>query len=114
MYWVRAMATAIYTLNRITNENRKSAFELFFGQKLDLRKLRIFGCTVFMQKREPQRSKLEPRGLNCKFLGYDDCSPSYVVQEIDSGKIHFATNTIFFENEIPSLDPSADSVVRSG
>ena len=67
-----------------------------------------------MQKRKQQRSNLEPRGVKCrKFLGYDDCSPSYVVQEIDSGKIHFARNTIFIENEIPSLDPSGDAVVRS-
>ena len=114
MYWVRAMATANYTLNCITNEKtKKSPFELFFGKKPDLTKLRVFGCIVFMQKRKQQRSKLEPRGVKCKFLGYDDCSPSYVVQEIDSGQIHFARNTIFNENEIPSSDFSGDSVVRS-
>ena len=33
MYWVCAMATANYTLNRITNENRKYPFELFFWSK---------------------------------------------------------------------------------
>ena len=114
LYWVRAMATANYTLNRITNEKtEKSPFEQFFGNKTDLRELRVFGCTVFMQKRKQQRSKLEPRGVKYKFLGYDDCSPSYDVQEIDSGKIHFARNTIFNENEIPSSDPSGDSFVRS-
>ena len=100
MYRVRAMATANYTSNRITNENRKSPFELFFGQKPDSGKLRIFGCRVFMQKRKQQRSKLGLRGVKCKFLGYDDCSPSYVVQKIDSGKIHFAKNIIFNDNEI--------------
>ena len=117
MYWVRAMATANYTSNRITNEKtEKSPFELFFGKKPDLRNFRVFGCTVFMQKRKQQRSKLEPRGVKCKFLGYDDCSPSYIVQEIDSGgKIHFARNTIiiFNENEILSSDFNGDSVVRS-
>ena len=114
MYWVRAMATANYTLNRITNEKtKKSPFELCFGKKPDLTKLRVFGCTVFMQKRKQQRSKLEPRGVKCKFLGYEDCSPSYVVQEIDSGKIHFARNTIFNENEIPSSHFGGDRVVRS-
>ena len=62
-----------------------------------------------MQQRKQQRTKLEPRGFKCKFLGYDDCSPSYVVQEIDSGKIHFARNTYFNENKIPS----GNSVVMS-
>ena len=92
---------------------RKSPFELFFCPKPELRKLRTFGCTVFMQKRKPQRSKLVPRGVKCKFLGYDDCSLSYVVQEIDPGKTHFARNTIFNENEIPSSDVSGVGAVRS-
>ena len=92
---------------------RNSPLELFFGPEPDLRKLRIFGCTVFMQKRKPQRSKLVPRGVNCKFLGYDDCSLSYVVQEIDPGKIDFARNTIFNENEKPSSDVSGDGAVMS-
>ena len=42
MYWVRAMATANYTLNRITNVKfKKFLFELFFGHKTDFRSLRV-------------------------------------------------------------------------
>ena len=33
---------------------------------------------------------------------------SYVVQEIESGKTHFARNTIFNENEIPDLSSSSE------
>ena len=117
MYWVRAMATASYFFNRITTEkSRKSPLELFFGKEPDLRKLPMFGCTVFMQKQKQQRSKQKTRGVKCKFLGYDDCNPSTmivdVVAETDSGKLHFARKTIFNENEIPSSEFSGDIFVR--
>ena len=53
--------------------------------------------------------------MKFKFLGYDDSSPFYVVQKIESSRTHFAGITIFKENEIPDLCSSTeDSLVSSG
>ena len=37
---------------------------------LPISKISIFGCTVFMRKRDRKVSKLEPKALEGKFVGY--------------------------------------------
>ena len=105
IYWVGAMATANDNFNRITNEKSKKA----------IKRSKIFGCTAYMQRRRRQRSKLAPRGLKCKFLGNDERSPAYLVQVVDSGKINFARNVIFNDDESPEVThhcEETDSTLR--
>ena len=47
--------------------------------KLSFRKLAIFGCTVFMRKRDRDFSKLEPKALEGKFVGYTEGDNAYMV-----------------------------------
>ena len=76
-------------------------------------KVRKIGCAEYMQKRKQECGKGERRGVKLKFIGDDDISPTYVVQEIESGRTHFAGNTIFKEKEIPDLTSSTEDKLVS-
>ena len=95
-------------------KQKKSPFKLFCKKNLDLKRLRVFDCTVHMLEREQLRGKLEHRGVKCRFLRNDDGSRFYVVQEIASGKNQFSRNTVFSKTEIPdSSSSSEDPLVSS-
>ena len=47
--------------------------------KLSVIKLSVFGCTVFMRKRDRDVSKIEPKALEGKFVGYTEGDNGYQV-----------------------------------
>ena len=103
-YWLRAIATASHLRNLVVTESGGlTPFESFTGRKPHIEKLKVFGCTVFVQKRKNLRQKLDQKASKCKFLGYDEHSPGYVVQDMSTGKVFVARNVIFNEKEVPSF-----------
>ena len=54
-------------------------------------------------KRKINLKKLDLRSVKAKFIGYDDRSTAYILQEFNSQKIVKARNVIFKENEIQSF-----------
>ena len=73
-FWCEAVATAVYVLNRTINSSSKSKtrFELFFGRKPDISRLRTFGCTAYAKVYDELRSKWEAKAREGIFVGYDD------------------------------------------
>ena len=55
--------------------------------KLSISKLSIFGCTVFMRKRDRDVSKLEPKVLEGKFVGYTEGDNGYLVYVPNTRKV---------------------------
>ena len=102
-YWVRTLSTAahIRNLTVTANSQGKSPFELFTGKPPRRNHLRVFGCTAYVMKRKVNLRKLDSRSV--KFIGYDDRSTAYVLQEFDSKNIIKARNVIFREIEIQSF-----------
>ncbi|KYM95373.1 Copia protein [Cyphomyrmex costatus] len=80
-FWAEAVATANYIRNRcITNVLKgKTPFEAWHGRRPNVEHLRIFGETAFMLDKTPGKGKLDPRGIKCTFLGYDEPSRSFRV-----------------------------------
>ena len=54
-------------------------------------------------KRKINLRKLDSRSVKAKFIGYDDRSTAYILQEFDSKKIIKVRNVIFRESEIQSF-----------
>ncbi|CAB4033966.1 Retrovirus-related Pol poly from transposon TNT 1-94 [Paramuricea clavata] len=105
-YWVRALSTAAHIRNLTVTANSnqgKSLFELFTGKPPRRNQLRVFGCTAYVMKRKINMKKLDSRSVKAKFIGYDDKSTAYILQEFDSKKVIKARNVIFKENEIQSF-----------
>ena len=67
----------------------KCPAELMRGMKpkLSIIKLSIFGCTIFMSKRDRDVSKLEAMALEGKFLGYTEVDNGYLVYVPNTRKV---------------------------
>ena len=69
--WPEAVRTIVYGQNRIShnalgNKNRK---EMFYGEKLEVSNLKIFGCLVYIHILKEKISKLDPSGKKGLFVG---------------------------------------------
>ena len=105
-YWVRAISTVAHIRNLTVTAGStqgKSPFELFTGKPPRRNHLRVFGGTAYVMKRKVNLKKLDSRSVKAKFIGYDDKSTGYILQEFESKNVIRAHNVIFKESEIQSL-----------
>jgi hypothetical protein len=106
-YWVRALATAVHIRNltvSINSNQNRSPFELFTGKAPRRNHLRVFGCTAYVRKRKINLRKLDSRSVEAKFLGYDDKSTAYILQEFSTKKIIKARRPKESFLESPNID----------
>ena len=77
--------------------------------KLSISKLSIFGCTVFMRKRDREVSKLEPKALEGKFVGYTEGENGYLVYIPNTRKLMAARDVIIKESEVGSIPDNKET-----
>jgi len=72
--WAEGMKCATYVINKIplSPNNMKSSYELMFGEKPNIKNLRVFGFICYVHIPDSQRSKLDPKARKCIFVGYDE------------------------------------------
>lgn len=97
--WAEAINYAVFTLNQTgtSSVKGKSPAELWFGRKIDVKKLRIFGseCYVYIEKHK--RGKMDKKSQKGIFVGYDLDSPSYRIYIEDKDDVISSENVIFNE-----------------
>ena len=77
--------------------------------KLSISKLSIFGCTVFMRKRDRDVSKLEPKALEGKFLGYTEGDNGYLVYVPNTYKVVAVRDVIIKDSEVGSTPDNTET-----
>lgn len=78
IFWSEAVIAAVYLINRCPTNAMKDKLpaELWYGEKPDLRKLRVFGCVALLHiPKELINGKLESRSKRCRLMGY--CTNGY-------------------------------------
>ena len=97
-FWRHAVRTANYLRNRTTfiSDTGKSPYEMWFGHKPDLTKIRTWGCHV--EYYDKSNDKLEPRTSSGMFVEYGKSHSQYLIMNPD-GRLRIATNPVFFEQE---------------
>ena len=103
MMWGAATLHATRIRNLVVRRGEeKCAEELMRGikPKLSIIKLSIFGCTVFTRKRDRDVSKLEPKALEGKFVGYTDGDNGYLVYVPNTSKVVAVRDVIIKESEV--------------
>ena len=72
MYWAEATSTAVYLRNRMPTTaiiENKTPYELWCGRKLNVSRLRVFGCTAYVHVPDSERRKLDKKPQKLHFVG---------------------------------------------
>lgn len=69
--------------------------------------MQVFGCKCFPYIRAYNSNKLEPRFIECIFLGYGMNQRGYVCYDKSSGKIMVNGHVVFHEECFPFFDCSS-------
>eukprot|EP00924_Labyrinthula_sp_SR-Ha-C_P002217 augustus_masked-scaffold_19-processed-gene-4.37-mRNA-1 protein AED:0.39 eAED:0.40 QI:0/-1/0/1/-1/1/1/0/1346 len=112
-FWSFAMkcATHAYNFTKLSREDI-SPWELLYGVKPPLEKLRIFGVVGFAHVHRENRRKLDDTATKVMFLGYGENFDGYIVRDVTSGRI-FATRS-FFCDEQKFLDSKSTLLGATG
>ena len=104
-FWGYALETGAFTLNRATSKPvEMTPYELWFGKKLKLPFLKVWGCDAYVKKL--QLDKLEPKSKKCVFIGYPKETVGYTFYRRSEAKIFVAKNGSFLEKEFLSKEVS--------
>lgn len=86
--WVEAANTAVYLINRSASKilKRKTPEEVWTGYN-------------FVLQDSPSHTKLQPRSIEARFVGYAEGVHSYKVYDLSSKTLKFSKNVVFIEDE---------------
>lgn len=95
--WNEAVRVASYLYNRSpTKANDRTAYEMWNGQKPNLKNIKIFGCTAYTKK-FGQLRKLDERSKAMKFVGY--APVGYRLWDSERRKIVISRDVHFVKND---------------
>ena len=98
-FWAEACSTACYILDRTPSRviDGKTPMEMWTGEKVGLKDLRVFGCVCYSWIPKRHRSKMENKGLTCIFLGYGTDHKGHRIMDINSGRVMYSKDVVFDE-----------------
>ena len=113
-YWAEAAAFSIATRNLIPSRRHPSRIPLesLSGKRQDVSHLRVFGSKCWAKiptvhgVQVTGGSKLDPRGVECRLLGYAPGGGNYKVQDTVSGRVFVSRDVIFEEGHPHRTSPS--------
>ena len=108
-YWAEAAAYSIYTRNLIPSRRfpGRIPLEAFTGKQQNVSHLRVFGAKCWAKiptihgAQVTGGSKLDPRSVPCRFLGYATGTGNYKVQDTETRRVYVSRDVIF-EEGLPS------------
>jgi hypothetical protein len=59
--------------------------------------LKVFGCLAYIKNLRPHLSKLDDRGQNVAFIGYQDGSKAYRFYDPVTKRVHVSRDAVFDE-----------------
>jgi len=99
-FWVDAVSTACYVLNRMLIRPilKITPYELFKGRKLNVAHLKIFGCTCFVLNNGKENlGKIDSKADEAIFLGYSLTSKAYRVFNQRTLNVEESMHVVFDE-----------------
>ncbi|CAL8999643.1 unnamed protein product [Prunus brigantina] len=99
-FWVEAINTAVYLLNRCPSKSLKKVtpFEAYTGRKPGITHLKIFGSPCHVHILSALRHKLEENSHKCIFVGYEIYEKGYRLFDPKSRKIILSKDVHFDED----------------
>nr|GEU86622.1 retrotransposon protein, putative, Ty1-copia subclass [Tanacetum cinerariifolium] len=98
-FWGYALDSAARILYMVpTKKVERTLYEIRHGKAPKLSNLRVWGCEALVKRDTP--NKLDPRSINCIFIGYPKETMGYYFYYPPKNKIFIARNAKFFENSL--------------
>jgi hypothetical protein len=116
-YWDDAFQTACYLINRLPTHviQNQSPFEKLFHCAPNYLFLKTFGCACWPNLRPYNSHKLQPRSLQCVFLGYSLLHRGYKCLHIPISRLYISRDVVFLETLFPFFqNNSSPSPISSG
>lgn len=101
-FWAEAAAYSIDTRNLIPSRRHpgKIPLEVFTKKRQDVSHLRVFGAKCWAKVPTALGgSKLDPRSVECRLLGYATGRGNYKVQNVTSHRVFVSRDVIFEEGQ---------------
>ncbi len=113
-YWAEAASYSVHTRNLIPSRRHpaKIPLESLTGKRQDISHLRVFGAKCWAKVpvvhgvQVTGGSKLDPRSLECRFLGYAGGHGNYKVQDVISRRVFVSRDVVFEEGQPHRTSPS--------
>ena len=109
-FWGESVNTAVYLTNRLPTQalgGDISPYEKWYSRKLDLSNLRVFGCIGYAHVPDQQHTKLEPKAVKLRFVGYGKGSKGYRMLEESRKTVVMKRDVVFNES---CFDMNSDKV----
>ncbi|KMQ82524.1 retrovirus-related pol polyprotein from transposon tnt 1-94 [Lasius niger] len=99
-YWVEAVATAVYLINRspASGIDGRTPEEMWTGQSPNLQHLRVFGCKAMAQIRKERRQKWDSKANELIFVGYEDNVKGYRLMDPRTACVVKRRDVVFWRN----------------
>lgn len=111
--WPYAICTVVFLLNRFSSKvlSNLSPFELLYDRAPLYDNIKEFNSQCFPYMHAYNKHKLEPRALECVFLGYCSNQKGYLCFHVSTNKIIVRRHVIFNENVFSFSKLSSFSIV---
>ena len=95
-FWVEAVFTAVYLLNRspMMAVKQKTPEEAWSGRKPKVSHLKVFGSTAYTWIPTAKRTKLDPKSKKMMLTGYNDTHKAYRLVDVDTDKVSFSRDVV--------------------
>lgn len=106
IFWAEAMATAVYTLNRVINSRNKvkTPFELWYNRKPSLSNIHKFGESAIVYIQPKYRDKLDAKGRHMVFVGYTDIFNTFRFIDPETHELIISSNAVFLNRTMDRTD----------
>lgn len=114
-FWIDVVLIAVYLINRLPSPitNKKSPFQILHNKLPSYEHLKTFRCLYYPWIPPSQRTKLQPKGHQCAFLGYAHnqaykCfNPIHpMIPTLSQDMFNSFQNIFSFQNNSPPPSPS--------
>jgi hypothetical protein len=97
-FWVEAVGTACYLVNRSPSSSLGTACYLVWtGKEPSLTHLKVFGCDAYVHVPKENRSKMDKKAEKCTFIGYKDGLKGYNLWNPENKKVVYSRDMVFRE-----------------